>query len=176
MKERILLQENENVANSVIAAHERKSNNGTQILTMLDQLGLKLSSFESWPREVEQNFRKEYPKASLDFCLDAAGIKEPYRIAESFYLANKNDLSFEQLTKEQIEAIREQYRTYADSDIQIELHNLAHKVAKDLNRLQELGISVNHYQTNAFCSVLISENGKVQTYTKGLNAKILSLK
>lgn len=175
MKKRILLQENENVANSMIATHQRKQNNAQSILSILKEIGLSLESFGSWEREVEQHFRTQYPKASLDFCLDAAGIKEPYRIAESFYLANKNDLSFEQLTDEGKEEIRESYRKYAETENQIEAYNLAHSIVKDLNRLQELGIRVNQQYAMNFCNVFHSEKFKVEVYENMLNDRILTL-
>ncbi|SHL02933.1 hypothetical protein [Flavobacterium xanthum] len=176
MKKRILLQENENVANSVIAAHQRKENNSQRILTILKEIGLSLESFENWEREVEQHFRTQYPKASLDFCLDAAGIKEPYRQAESLYKEHYNDLSFEKLNDEGKEAIRESYRQYAETENQIEAYNLAHSIVKDLNQLQELGIRVNQQYAMNFCNVFHSTNSKVEVYENMLNDRILTLK
>jgi TRAP-type uncharacterized transport system substrate-binding protein len=176
MKKRILLKENENLSNSIIELKKTQSNNGTQILSMLNELGLSIKSFNSWSEEVEQEFRKEYPKASLDFCLDANGIKEQYKEAEAFYLKNQNNLSFEQLTNEEIEEVKEKYRAYATTEKQIEAYNLANSVVKDLNRLEDLGIRVNSHHVMNLCSVFHSNNSKVEVYTENLNERIISLK
>ena len=85
---RILLKENENSYNEIIANEKIAYSNGKTLLSMLDKLGLTVSKVDSW-QLIEQEFTKDYPKASLTFNLQANGIETEFRDAEAFYLKHR---------------------------------------------------------------------------------------
>lgn len=177
MNTRILLDQRENLSNSVIESKTRQYSNGKKLLSMLNGIGLEVEAVNDWTKEVEATFRAEYPNASLDFCLDAKGIKEPYRVAETFYKANFGNLSFEELTAEQLEAIKEQYCIFAETENQIEAFNLAHSVAKDLTRLKSLKMPIDGFFIMKLAPFLHkTDNGKIAVNEKSLNSYVQSLK
>lgn len=175
---KILLKDNKEIAESIINAANVNYNNAKTLLSKLSKIGLDLDSVNDWTNEVEAEFRKDYPKADLDFCLSANGIKDQYREAEAFYLNNINALSFEALTDEQENVIREKNRQYAQTDTQIESYQLAHDIVNGLNRLKDLGIHIEASYAINLSPIFVQESrgGKIEIYAKNLNDAILNLK
>jgi hypothetical protein len=136
---KILLSEMPAFANELIQLEQLKYNNGRTILKMLNRIGLSVSEIDNW-QAIEQEFTKDYQKATLQFNLQVNGIETEYREAEAFYLKNRNVMTFEEVTPEQIEDIRENCRVYADSPAQILAHGLITTVVESLNRLDQLGV------------------------------------
>jgi hypothetical protein len=157
MNTRILLNENTAASNEIIANAKTAYSNGKSLILMLDKLGLTVSKVDSW-QLIEQEFIKDYPKSPLTFNLQANGIETPYREAEAFYLKQRHALRFEPFTEEQIEAIKEEQRVYADQLNQIEAFELFSTVKDSLLRLKELGVSMDLNKTYLINRVLIGDD------------------
>jgi hypothetical protein len=153
---RILLNENTAASNEIIANEMAAANNGKTLLSMLDKLGLTVESVNDWAA-IEQEFKKDYPKAPLTFNLQANGIENEYREAEAFYTKHRHALRFEPFTDEQIEAIKENQRVYADQPNQIEAFELFNTVKDSLLRLQEIGVKIDLNKTYLVNRVLIGD-------------------
>lgn len=139
MENRILLKENEATYNELIQLENLKFNNGKTLISMLAGIGLTVDKIDDW-QAIEQEFTKDYPKATLLFNLQANGIEAQYKEAETFYLKNRYVMRFEQITNDQAESLKEQYRVYADQPNQLEAYDLIHKTVQNLNRLDQLGV------------------------------------
>ncbi len=157
MKTKILLNENTTAYNEVIANAKQYYSNGKTLLTMLEKLGLTFDSLNDW-EVVERELSKDFPKATLKFNLQALGIEALYIEAETFYLKHRHTLSFEPLTDDQAEAIREKQRVYADKESQIEAFELFNTVKDSLLKLQALGIAINIDKTYLVSRVLIGDS------------------
>ena len=153
---RILLKENEASSNEMIQNSKNAYSNGKTLISMLDKLGLQVESVNDWAA-IEQEFKKDYPRASLKFNIDANGITEQYGEAETFYLKHRLQMSFEPFTDEQIEAIKENQRVYADQPNQIEAFELFNTVKDSLLRLQEIGVKIDLNKTYLVNRVLIGD-------------------
>ena len=155
MSTKILIKENVAVSNEIIANERSAANNGKTLLSMLDKLGLTLDTVSDWGA-IEQEFTKDYPKASLTFNLQANGIETAYRNAEAFYLKNRHALRFTAVTDGEIESIKESQRVYAAGS-QIEAIELCNKIKDSLLKLKELGVPINLNKTYLVSKVLIGD-------------------
>ena len=144
MTKRILLKENESRANVEIKEYSDAYEKGKRLLAMLKNLGYEVQRVDNW-ETVEQHFTKDYPKATLSFNLNANGIEAEYLAAKDFH--HRGGLSFEALTVDKQEAIREKNRIYAETDKQIEAYNLMHRITDDLNKLESLGVKMVYSQS-----------------------------
>lgn len=153
---RILLKENANSYNEIIANAKNAYSNGKTLLSMLDKLGLTVDSVNEWGA-IEVQFTKDYSKSPLAFNLQANGIETEYREAEAFYLKHRHALRFEPFTDEQIEEIKEAQRVYADKPKQIEAIELFNTVKDSLLKLKELGVSIDVNKTYLINRVLIGD-------------------
>lgn len=142
MNKRILLKENEVIYNEVIYNEQQQFENGKTLLRLLAKIGIEKTEVTNWS-EIESLVSVDYPKATIQFNIDANGITEQYRESEAFHLKHYQRLSFEPITPEQIEAIKEKHRIYATTEKQIEVHGLVNTVVDSLNRLIELGMDIN---------------------------------
>lgn len=167
MNTRILLDERKAVADSVINQKQQSHKAGMFVLAGLAKLGLELEAVSDWETEVIPHFKTEFVNSTLAFNLDAKGIKDEFRSLETYYNANKYGILFVEPTAEELEAIREQYRVYAN-DKQAAAHALAHSIANDLNKLKELGVPVNTFQSLDFCPVFVNNAGSLEVYQKSL--------
>jgi hypothetical protein len=140
--QKILLSENDVLANAALTNEQHKINNAKALLAMLQKLGLTVDSVSDWG-EIEPHFRKDYPKATLQFNIEANGIEEPYRAAEAFFQKNWQSLRFEPMTEQEIEDIKEQHRIYAETPGQIEAYNLIHSIKDNFNRLHSFGVKMD---------------------------------
>ena len=150
---KILLKENEIIANEIIANARIAYSNGRTILSMLDKIGLKVDTVTDWS-EIEAQFTKDFPKATLTFNLQALGIETEYREAEAFYLKHRYTLRFTHVTDEEIEGIKEANRVYATTEKQIEIVQIFERMVNDLNRLKELGAKIDENKTYLVSRVL----------------------
>ena len=142
MNNKILLKENEVIYNEVIYNEKQQFENGKTLLRLLAKIGIVKTELTNWS-EIESLVSVDYPKAPIQFNIDANGITEQYREAEAFYLKHYQRLSFEPITPEQIEAIKEKHRIYATTEKQLEAYALINTVVHSLNRLIELGMDIN---------------------------------
>lgn len=156
MSTKILIKENVAASNEIIANERSAANNGKTLLSMLDKLGLTLDTVSDWGA-IEQEFTKDYPKASLTFNLQANGIETAYRNAEAFYLKNRHALRFEPLTDGEIESIKESQRVYAAGS-QIEAIELFNKIKDSLLKLKELGVPMDLNKAYLINRVLIGDH------------------
>lgn len=154
---KILLHENANAYNEIIANAKNAYINGKTLLSMLDKLGLTVESVNDWAA-IEQEFTKDYPKAPLTFNLQANGIETEYREAEAFYLKHRQRLSFEPITDEQIESIKESQRVYTTNEKQIEAVNLFNTIKDNLLKLKDLGVVLDLNKTYIVSKVLIGDH------------------
>ena len=175
---RILLKENENSYNEIISNSKTAYSNGKTLLSMLDKLGLTVSKVDSW-QLIEQEFTKDYPKASLTFNLQANGIETEFRDAEAFYLKHRLQMSFGPLTDEQIENIKESQRVYATTESQIKAIELFNTVKDSLLKLKDLGVPMDLNKTYLINRVLIGdhrENPPLKIDSTALYHNLINLK
>lgn len=173
---KILLKEDKGAAQNAINAINQGYQNGLELLKKLSDLGLELNEVKNWQKDIEPHFKQQFPNSSLDFNLEASGAKVLYFEAEQLFKSSPN-LFFVKPTTEEIEAIQEHYKVYAESEKQIEAYNLVHTVAKDLNRLKELGIPVNTFDISNVCPVLVNGTGGVtEVYNRNLIEFVQGLK
>lgn len=175
---RILLKENEASSNEMIQNSKKAYSNGKTLLSMLDKLGLTVESVNDWAA-IEQEFKKDYPKAPLTWNLQANGIETEYREAEDFYLKHRHALRFEPLTDAMIEEIKESQRVYADKPKQIEAIQLFDTIKDSLLRLKELGVPMDLNKTYLINRVLIGdhrENPPLKIDSTALYHNLINLK
>lgn len=153
---KILLHENTNAYNELISNAKNAYSNGINLISKLDKLGLTVSKVENW-EAIELEFKKDYPKASLQFNIDANGITEQYREAEAFYLKHRLQMSFEPITESQILEIKESQRVYATTEKQIEAIELFNTVKDSLLKLKDLGVILDLNKTYLVSKVLIGD-------------------
>lgn len=178
MKTRILLSENANSYNELIAAKKQDFANGQKLISMLDKIGLKVDIVSDW-QIIEQEVKKDYPKAPLTFNLQANGLETEYREAEAFYMKNKHRMSFEPLTDEKIESIKEQQRKYTSNEKQNEAIELFKTVTESLLRLKDLGVSINPDKTYLVSRVIVGdqrEKPSIKIDPKALYETVINLK
>ena len=175
---KILLSENANSYNEIIANAKKAYSNGITLLSMLDKLGLTVESVNDW-QSIEQEFKKDYPRASLKFNIDANGITEQYGEAEAFYLKHRLQMSFEPLTDAMIEEIKESQRVYTTNEKQIEATELFTTIKDSLLRLQEIGVKIDVNKTYLVNRVLIGDERQkpaLKIDTTALYHTIINLK
>ena len=156
MSTKIIIKENVAASNEIIANERSAANNGKTLLSMLDKLGLTLDTVSDWGA-IEQEFTKDYPKASLTFNLQANGIETAYRNAEAFYLKNRHALRFTAVTDGEIESIKESQRVYAAGS-QIEAIELFTTIKDSLLKLKDLGVVLDLNKTYIVSKVLIGDH------------------
>ncbi len=154
---KILLSENANSYNEIIANAKNAYSKGKALLLMLDKLGLTVSKVDSW-QQIEQEFKKDYPKASIQFNIDANGITEQYRETEAFYNQYRLQMSFEPITESQISDIKESQRVYTTNEKQIEAIELFTTIKDSLLRLKEIGVVLDLNKTYIVSKVLIGDH------------------
>ena len=137
---KILLNENEAFSNLVIKEYNDNYAKGKTLLSMLSKLGCTVVNFDNW-QTVEQHFMQDFPKATLEFNLQANGIEAEYLEAKAFH--QRGGLSYVPMTAEQEEVIRETHRIYAATDKQIEAYQLINETVSNFNRLAELGLKMD---------------------------------
>lgn len=175
---KILLHENTNAYNELISNAKNAYSNGINLISKLDKLGLTVSKVENW-EAIELEFKKDYPKATIQFNIDANGITEQYREAEAFYLKHRLQMSFEPLTDAEIESIKESKRVYTTNVKQIEVIELFDTIKESLLRLKDLGIDINVNKTYLVNRVLIGDDRQKPFLTidpKALYQTVINLK
>lgn len=175
MKNRILLQENENLSSSVINQKQESYKAGLFVLNGLKKLGLELQSITDFETDVVPYFKTDFPKSTLAFNLQSRGVEKEYNALFDYYNANKNGILFVEPTPVEIQSIKESYRVYA-SNKQEEAHALVHSVVSDLNKLKnEFNIPVNTMQSLSFCPVIASNADGLEVYASTLLPYLLRL-
>ena len=154
---KILLHENTNAYNELISNAKNAYSNGINIISKLDKLGLTVSKVENW-EAIELEFKKDYPKATIQFNIDANGITEQYREAEAFYLKHRLQMTFEPITDEQIDSIKESQRVYTTNEKQIEAIELFTTIKDSLLKLKDLGVVLDLNKTYIVSKVLIGDH------------------
>lgn len=174
---KILITENTAASNEIIANEKAAANNGKTLLSMLDKLGLTVDSVNGWAT-IEQEFRKDYPKADLNFNLRANGLETEYRDAEAFYLKNRHTLRFTAVTDGEIESIKESQRVYATGN-QIKVHALINEITDKLNNLQSLGVDINQDKVYLLNRVFEGDpraTPKIKVNSTNLTSLLINLK
>nr|WP_309760376.1 hypothetical protein [Flavobacterium sp.] len=154
---KILLLENENSYNEIISNSKTAYSNGQTLLSKLAKLGLTLSKVENW-EAIELEFKKDYPKATIQFNIDANGITEQYREAEAFYVKHRHALRFEPLTQIEIEQIRESQRIYTTNENQVRAIELFNTIKDSLLELKNMGVPMDLNKTYLINRVLIGDD------------------
>lgn len=159
---KILLDDRTELANNVLKELNQGYENGRELLKMLSALGLQLDEVTDWSA-IESHFTQQFPKATLQFNLEASGIAKAFRAAEAFYIQHKNSLTFAPMTAEEKEMHRESLRIYADTPRTIEIHGLLMQTIDNLNRLKELDAKMNFGTLyNAHRIFTLSDAGKFE--------------
>lgn len=174
MNTKILLKENEVIANSVIEQKQKQFQNGKMLLSLLANLGIERTELSSW-QDIENEMKQSFPNATAEFNAASQGIEQQYTAAKDFYQLNAGNLSFQMLTAEEIEAIKEQYRVYA-TEKQAEAYKLAHSVVDGLNRLKDLGLPIDPFYVSKLSTNFVESNGKIEIYNRNFIDAIAGLK
>jgi hypothetical protein len=175
---KILLHENTNAYNELIANAKNAYSNGITLLSMLAKIGLTVESVNDW-EAIEQEFTKDYPKAPLTFNLQANGIETEFRDAEAFYLKHRLQMSFEPLTDAMIEQTKESQRVYATTESQIRAIELFNTIKDSLLELKDLGVVLDLNKTYLINRVLIGDDRLSPALTvepKALYHTVINLK
>lgn len=172
---KILLKEDKGAAQNAINAINQGYQDGLNLLKKLSVLGLELNEVKDWKKQIEPHFKQQFPNSSLDFNLEASGLKNQYFEAEQLYKSSHNIL-FTAPTDEELEQLKEYYRTYAESEKQIEAYTLIHDTVKNLNRIKELGLPLNTMSVSDICPLMVNSGGVVEVYTPNLISFIQGLK
>ena len=154
---KILLKENEIISDEIIQNARIAYSNGQVLISKLNKLGLTVSKVENW-EVIELEFKKDYPKATIQFNIDANGITEQYREAEAFYLKHRLQMSFEPFTQIEIEQIRESQMIYTTNENQVIAIELFNTIKDSLLKLKDLGIVLDLNKTYIVSKVLIGDN------------------
>ena len=139
---KILLDDRTEMGNNVIAELSQSYENGKKMLLLLQAIGIDKSEINDW-QEIENLCKENFPKATLQFNIEANGIEKQYKEAESFYLKHKGALTYEPMSEEEKEINREELRIYAETPQQIEAYGIIMQTIENFNRLAKLGININ---------------------------------
>lgn len=172
--EKILLKDDKGASQKAIETINQGYNDGLNLLKQLKNLGLELTDVKNWS-EVQPHFMQQFPNSSLEFNLEASGLKKQYYEAEKLFNSSQNVL-FVEPTAEELEQVRELYRTYAESEKQILAYNLIHDTIKNLNSIKSLGLPVNAMSISDVCPLMVSDKGNIEVYQPNLISFISSLK
>lgn len=171
MKAKILLQENDFTANQYIGIAERRYSNWSKLESLFMKMGLDPKTTENMDQlNAKLQAKFQFKEATKEFNLEALGVTGYYN--EAVKLLNSNDWSKQEPTPESIEAIRETYRVYANSENQIEAYNLCKRMFNDIARAKELGILED------FMLLPFSENCNVYGYrikNEALNSLVMNV-
>lgn len=156
-QERILLKEDTARFNNSISELKEAYSKGVELLKILNtDLGLNLKAVKDWQTDVIAPLTTDYPKAKLEFNLQANGLETAYNEALTLY--NKQGFRFESVSSEQIDEIREACTQYATTPQQIEAYHIIHNVVKEMDRLKELGF-IRNYDNLYLVDRVWQENG-----------------
>jgi hypothetical protein len=153
---KILLKTNTG-AEQEIAMVKQNYINGKNLLNKLAELGLELTEVKNWTNEVLPHFMGQFPNATLDFNLEASGLKAAYNEALQLYKLSAG--RFTKPTEADFEAIAEKYKVYASSEMQLEAYNLVHSIIADLQRLNGFGAYINASYLPNLSSLMTSVDG-----------------
>ena len=154
---RILLKENANSYNEIIANKKQDFANGQILIKMLAKIGLTVENVNDWGA-IEQHFMTPFPKAPLTFNLQAEGIETEFRETEAYYLKHRLQMSFEPVTESQISDIKESQRVYTTNEKQIEAIELFTTIKDSLLKLKDLGVVLDLNKTYIVSKVLIGDH------------------
>ncbi|MDI5899643.1 hypothetical protein, partial [Flavobacterium yafengii] len=145
MKKRILLQENENLAQSIIELEQNQATNWKKVDTLLNECGLNVQDISSWT-DIDNLLLKDFqfPKATIEFNLDALGIRTQYEQAKKIYYDNLRGTQYDiEVTAERIEEIKEKKRVYATTQNQVDTINIVRSIVESVNKLNSFGIRID---------------------------------
>ncbi|RTY97603.1 hypothetical protein EKM02_13440 [Flavobacterium sp. RSP49] len=145
MKKRILLKENENLAQSIIELEQNQATNWGKVDNLLNECGLNVQNITSWT-DIDSLLLKDFqfPKATIEFNLDALGIRTQYEQAKKIYYDNLRGTQYAiEVTAERIEEIKEEQRVYVTNQNQIDVIAYAEKLVESVNKLNSLGIRID---------------------------------
>jgi hypothetical protein len=169
----ILLKTNPGAENEIAAVKQQYAN-GKTLLSKLADLGLDFTEVKSWTNEVEPHFKQQFPNASLDFNLEASGLKAAYYEAEKLFKLAAG--RWTEPTAEEFEVITQKYKVYASTAKQIEAYNLVHSIVADLQRLNDFGTNINASYLPNLSSLMTSNDGVPAVSRERLTNFIQSMK
>lgn len=173
--EKILLKDDNAGAENAINAINQGYQDGLNLLQKLSVLGLEVKEVKDWQKDVEPYFKQQFPNSTLDFNLEASGLKKQYYEAEQLFKTS-HDILFAKPTADELEAVREHYKTYTQTEKQVEAYNLIHDTVKNLNSIKELGLPVSVMSVSELCPLMVNSRGVVEVYTPNLISFIQGLK
>lgn len=164
-----LLTYNEKAAEAAINQKQLGYKKGMQLLAGLAKLGLELDSLNDWETDVVPYFKTDFQNSTLDFNLDSRGIKDEFRALEVFYNKNRGGLTFVAPTADELEAIREKYRFYANEK-QVQALEVVERIKNDLNSLKvDFGFTLNFgYASQLFYPLRQTQDYKLEVSQDGL--------
>ena len=170
---KILLDDRTEMGNNVIAELSQSYENGKKMLLLMQAIGIDKSEINDWS-EIENLCKENFPKATLQFNIEANGIEKKYREAEEFFRKHKGALTYEPMSEEEKEKIREEIRIYATTKKQLEARALILQTIDNFNRLQELGARLD-YESSYLLHKVFSYDGRTTPKMKPSKSHLINL-
>lgn len=169
MSTKVLLSENQAQADSKIHFLNLDYQRGKKMLETLKKIGFEAGSVTDW-QEVEKHFHSN-PDWTLEFCLQAKGYTETFAEAKKLFSSQNR---YEAITEAEKEAIKEEYRIYAN-DRQKEALQLVNSIVDNLNSLKDFDIPINSSYASQLCYVLRNKDGNVTLSDESLLPYLMRL-
>lgn len=143
---KILLSQNDFLINEAIKHEAEKLQTLNRLPAFLKPFGLdagevKKLSWNALADKIKDTFL--FPKATEEHNLNCLGLAKEFHDLKEYYRLNTWCFDAKILTQKDKDAIVEKYRIYSTNDNQNEVHSLVTSIVDNLNRLKELGITID---------------------------------
>lgn len=143
---KILLSQNDFLINEAIKHEAEKLQTLNRLPAFLKPFGLDAGEVKKLSWNEIDNLIKDtflFPKATEEHNLNCLGLTKSYADLKEYYRLNTWCFAAKILTQVDKDAIIEKYRIYSTNDNQNEVHSLVTSIVDNLNRLKELGITID---------------------------------
>ena len=143
---KILLSQNDFLINEAIKHEAEKLQTLNRLPAFLKPFGLDSGEVKKLSWNEIDNLIKDtflFPKATEEHNLNCMGLTKSYADLKEFHRLNNWAFDAKILTQVDKDAIIEKYRIYSTNDNQNEAFSLVNNVVDSLNRLKELGITID---------------------------------
>ena len=143
---KILLSQNDFLINEAIKHEADKLQMLSKLPALLKPFGLDAGEVKELSWNEIDNLIKDtflFPKATEEHNLNCLGLAKEFHDLKEYYRLNTWCFDAKILTQEDKDAIIEKYRIYTSNENQNEAFSLVNNVVDSLNRLKELGITID---------------------------------
>ena len=143
---KILLSQNDFLINEAIKHEAEKLQTLNRLPAFLKPFGLDAGEVKELSWNEIDNLIKDtflFPKATEEHNLNCLGLAKEFHDLKEYYRLNTWCFDAKILTQEDKDAIIEKYRIYTSNENQNEAFSLVNNVVDSLNRLKEIGITID---------------------------------